>query len=192
MAQSFTLDTNCLIALENNEPASPAVREIVVAHEQGKVDVAVVAISASERQRDKPQLENFSEFQDRLAALDLRAVSILPTISYWGLSFWDRCIWADEELVAFEKQIHEVLFPTTPFSWSDFCAANGLDVETSLQGSKWRNHKCDVLALWSHIHASRDVFVTDDDNFHKTEKKSALIRLGAGRIERATMAATLL
>jgi hypothetical protein len=89
-----------------------------------------------------------------------------------------------------ERRIHQVLFPSVPFLWSDFCAANGLDLETSLPGSVWRNHKCDILALWSHIYAAREVFVTDDGNFHTTAKKLALMDLGAGRIERAATAVT--
>jgi hypothetical protein len=56
-------------------------------------------------------------------------------------------------------------------------------VSLGLGTGTWRNRNCDVQAIWSHIHHKRDVFVTSDCNFHKADKKAALIALGAGRIE---------
>jgi hypothetical protein len=76
--------------------------------------------------------------------------------------------------------------------WADFCASNDLNTAAAPQNSPWRNQKCDVLALWSHIHNARDVFVTNDREFHKTPRKRALIALGAGRIEKAETAVKLL
>jgi len=46
--------------------------------------------------------------------------------------------------------------------------------------------------MWSHIHHKRKVFVTSDRNFHKADKKAALIALGAGRIEDPESALSLL
>jgi len=46
----------------------------------------------------------------------------------------------------------------------------------------WKNAKCDVLALWSHIWYGSGIFVTGDNNFLKKTKKPALITLGAGEI----------
>lgn len=189
---TFTLDTNCILALENNEPAAPAIRALVDAHEQRKANVAIVAISASERQRDRQQLQNFAQFEERLSALGLGNLEILPTIFYWDIAFWDRCLWSDEAMEALERQIHEILVPAVPFLWSDYCKANGLDYSAALPlNSAWGNHKCDVLALWSHIHDARDVFVTNDNDFHAMTKRAALITLGAGRIERPDAAVTL-
>ena len=42
---------------------------------------------------------------------------------------------------------------------------------------KWRNAICDVQALWSHIHAGNDVFVSRDRNFHKASKLPKLLSL---------------
>lgn len=188
---TFTLDTNCIIALENNEPAARAIRALVDAHERGDANVAVVAISASERQMDRQHLENFAGFQQRLANLGLGTLEILRPILYWDITFWDWSLGAGDKELALERQIHDVLFPAAPFLWPDFCTANGLDAAASPLNSKWRNHKCDVLALWSHIHQARDVFVTSDGNFHAETKKAALVVLGAGRIETAESAVTL-
>jgi hypothetical protein len=190
---SFTLDTNCIIALERNELSTPAIRTLVDAHERGLASVAVVAISASERQKGGEQLRSFDEFRQRLCALGLGALEILRPIFYWDLAFWDWAVWAPEPeggMLTLEQKIHEALFPTTSFLWSDFCAANGLDPASALPNSKWRNHKCDVLAIWSHISNARDVFVTHDSDFHKGG--AALVSLGAGRIEIAETAVTLL
>jgi len=117
---TFTLDTNCIIALENNEPAAHAIRALVDAHERYEANVAIVAISASERQMDRQQLKSFAEFQQRLATLGLGTLEILRPILYWDIAFWDWCLWADEEMLALERQIHEVLFPTVPFLWPDY------------------------------------------------------------------------
>jgi len=69
------------------------------------------------------------------------------------------------------------------FLWEDYCRANSIDLPNNSPTGTWRNRKCDVQAIWSHIHHKRDVFVTSDCNFHKADKKAALIALGAGRIE---------
>jgi hypothetical protein len=190
---TFTFDTNCIIALENNEPAGPAIRALVDAHERSKANVAVVAISASEKQKERQQLRDFAEFRQRLTALGLGNLEILLPIFYYDVSFWDWGLEADDEaMLALERDIHEVLSPAAPFLWSDFCAANGLDPEASPLNTKWRNQKCDVLALWSHIYYARDVFVTNDGKFHALTKKPALIALGTGRIEKAEAAVTLI
>jgi len=47
---------------------------------------------------------------------------------------------------------------------------------------KWRNAKCDVLALWRHIHFNGDIFITSDKNFHQQRKKAQLVALGAWNI----------
>jgi hypothetical protein len=47
----------------------------------------------------------------------------------------------------------------------------------------WRNHKCDVLAMWCHIHYGGDVFVTTDRNFMKASKQQRLEALGAREIQ---------
>jgi hypothetical protein len=125
-----TLDTNCLIDLEETRPATPHVAGLVQGHHHGQIALMVPAIAASERPKEGQSTGNFSYFTSRLASI-------------------------------------------------------GLD-------SRWRNKKCDVLALWSHLHHQGNVFVTSDTNFHKTSKKPQLIALGAGHILGPTEAATRL
>jgi hypothetical protein len=107
---TFTLDTNCIIAIEERRPEGEAIRELVTAHSSGTANVAVVAISASERQKTKA-IENFTQFQERLAALGLGHLTILPAMLYWDISFFDYSVFADKHMEELEKHIHKVLFP---------------------------------------------------------------------------------
>jgi hypothetical protein len=182
----FTLDTNCWIAVEENRPEAADIRALANAHAAGVASVAIVAISASEKQKDGRHLRNFQEFQERLNSLGLGHLAILSAIGYTDVSFFDRCIWANESIVALERKIHEILFPDVEFTWCDYCRANGFDPKSAPSGEwrdRWRNCKCDVQAMWSHIHYGRDIFVTSDSKFHAMTKKPALVALGARRIE---------
>jgi hypothetical protein len=178
----FSLDTNCLIDLEEGRPNAAAVRALAEAHRNGRADVAVVAISASERQKSGSRLANFDEFKDRLAALDLTHLRILKPMLYWDVGFWDWAYWAEPDMVTLEQKIHAVLFPGVEFEWKDFCSARSRSPDAEFTDSKWRNAKCDVQALWSHIYHGRDVFVTGDRGFHAASKRPSLLALGAGRI----------
>ena len=179
--RTFTLDTNCLIDVEENRPAAAAIRALATAHAGGAADVAVIAMSASENPKPGQRIHNFSEFQDRLAILGLAHLSIVLPMMYFDISFWDRCLWTDEVMADLERQIHAILFPNVQFLWQDYCRDNGIDPPPNSSVGKWRNCKCDVQAIWSHIHGRRDVFVTSDRNFHN--KRPALVALGAGQIE---------
>jgi hypothetical protein len=146
---SFTLDTNCVIDLEENRPAAPAVRRLERAHATGLADVAVVAIMASETQRPEGYLEDFEGFKDRLARLGLAHLRLLPTIGYWNITFWGWFLWSDAGMQVLERDIHQILFPRYEFLWEDYCSSKGLDPAMSPiafpLGRKWRNRKCDVL-----------------------------------------------
>ena len=53
MRQTFTLDTNCVIDVAEKRPAAKAVQALADAHAAGKADVAVIAITASEKKQDE-------------------------------------------------------------------------------------------------------------------------------------------
>lgn len=197
---SFTLDTNCVLALDeayadaasHRVAEARAVEVLVNAHIAGISTVGVVAISASERQRGNLHLENFSAFQQRLASLGLAHLELLEPMLYFDVTFWDASIWSNDEMEKLEREIHEILFPNIPFLWSDYCAATGIDQGPETPDQKWRNAKCDVQAFWSHAWRNRDVFVTSDRNFHAVSKKEKLIALTVGRIETPVSATSLL
>jgi hypothetical protein len=190
MQCTFTLDTNCLIDIEKNQPAAAAVRMLADAHAAGTGNVAVIAMSASENQKNGQLLRDFAEFQNYLATLNLAHLNIVMPMMYWDISFWDHCFWVEDAMLDLERKIHSILFPNTQFLWEDYCRDKGTAPPANPPVGTWRNRKCDVQAIWSHIHDQRQVFVTRDQNFHR--KKGSLISLGAGRIEYPADACSLL
>jgi hypothetical protein len=137
-------------------------------------------------------MQNFLEFENRLVSLGLAKLDILKTLFYWDVSYWDWGLEEESQLARLEQSIHEILFPSIEFQWSDFCRSRGLDAEALPKDSAWLNKKCDVLAMWSHMRYKHDVFVTSDENFHSAQKKSDLLVLGAGRIEYPSDAVALI
>ena len=189
---TFSLDTNCLIDIAEGRPDSAAIRALSDAHARGDVGVAVVAISASEKQKTGERLTNFEQFRARLETLALGHLEILKPMLYLDVGFWDWAYWAGPEMVALERKIHDVLFPNVEFLWTDFCGARRWNPNAHPINDKWRNAKCDVQALWSHIHRGRNIFVTGDATFHAVKKLPALISLGAGQIVRPQSAVAML
>lgn len=191
-ALTFTLDTNCMIAVDEARPEGNAVLELAAAHRNGLASVGVVAISASEQQSGGGHLENFAEFKQRRSSLGLGDLALLEPMMYWDVTFWDFWLLCDDKMEALESEIHQILFPNIQFLWVDYCAKLGLNPEMDKPDKKWRNAKCDVQAFWSHAFRKRDVFVTSDRNFHANEKKRRLLSLAGSRTETPEGAAILL
>jgi len=189
--RTFTLDTNCIIAIDEGRPEASLVRTLADAHAAGKAQVAVVAVSRADKRQIGSYLDNFDAFRDRLALVDLGHLDILKPMGYFDISFSDWCIPKDDAMEAFERQIHAILFPQCEFTWQDYCEVNDIDPALAPHGH-WRHCKCDVQLMWAHIHNKRDVFVTAEDNFHMSDKPSALLALGAGHIERPQRAVALI
>jgi hypothetical protein len=180
----LTFDWNCIIDLDEDRPSAPCLRELLALHAEGKAVVRLVAVSASENQRDGSYLRNFGAFQARLASLCLEHLELLKPPWYLGVGFLGWVVLSGEEIQALEQRIHRVLFPNQPLSLQE-CLDNaraGQDREVIER--EWRRDKCDVLSLWCHIWYEGDVFITGDKNFHKATKKPALIKLGAKSIRR--------
>jgi hypothetical protein len=178
----FTLDTNCIIAIDEQRPEASAIRKLCDACASGLIDLAVVGISASEKQKGGGTLDNFQLFLDRLSRLGLQSCTILKPMLYFDICFFDWSYWSSPEMEVLEESIHQTLFPNIELHWSDYCAARNLDPNAI--DHCWRNAKCDTQALWAHIWHKRDVFVTSDGDFHSASKITALSALGAGKIER--------
>jgi hypothetical protein len=175
----FTLDTNCLIDVEEGRPSASFIRDLVSLHGKNGITVAISSIGASERQRAGGYAQNFSEFQAKLKALGFEGLEHLPPLAYWNICFFDHCVMADKSNTL-EQDIHNVLFPNIEFMWVDYAKARGLAVDSL--DKNWRNAKCDVLTLWCHIKHGGDVFVTSDHNFHATTKRDKLKALGVGTV----------
>ena len=161
---SFTLDTNCLIDIEEERPAADYIRELLQAGTMEKADLALVASSASERQRSGTFLTNLATFEKRRTTLGFGGLPLLPSIGRWDVSFFDHSLFPSPEGSTREAAIYSVLFPNSPVEWVDYAALKDTDVNdvTSPAGMRWRNQILDAQALWAHDHARRDVFVTSD------------------------------
>ena len=188
----FTLDTNCIIDLEENRPAATSVRALVAAHAAGLADVALVAVSASERQPGDVFLDNYHEFQLRIAKLGFAQLRILQPMLNWDAGFWDVGLYSDEEMIKLERSIHQTLFSSIAFEWAEFAANVGvpLDAIKSSAAKRWRNAFCDRQMFWAHLHNGRDVFVTSDADFRR--KLSRSVEFSRKQIVTPGEAATML
>lgn len=189
---TYTFDTNCILALEQEEPASEALRAIVRAYRDGRIDLAIPAVSALENQRTGRALAAIEEFYDRLRALQLSDVPLIHAIAHYGIGFYGVGYLADASMDALERDIHQVLHPSIEYSLAAYCLNRGLAMDAARPEKKWRNAKCDVQVMWSHIFHHRSCFVSNDDNFFKAAKRCRLWQLGAGRILRPNEAAAVL
>lgn len=162
----FTLDTNCMIDLAEERDNAVYVRKLVQAHDVGLAHVAIVGISASERQQDKdqPYLTDFGAFQERLAALGLDRLEIIPPTAVWDVTFWDCCTFITDEQIAREDEIHATMFPNAKSEWADFAADNSISAENLDHPLfwKWRNRLCDQKIFATHESFGRDILVTSN------------------------------
>jgi hypothetical protein len=173
----ITLDTNGIIDLEENRPSAAAIRQLIAAHNNGKITLCVSAIAASERYRDGQGEPNFGLFEQKLGEVGLVGVELLNPPGIWGVTFWDHCVWADH-MQPMEGQIRQLLFPTLNVE----NIPGELDEQRKRRERKALNAACDILGMWCHITYHGSVFVTRDGNFHRKAKKAGLLQLGAGQI----------
>ena len=192
----FTLDTNCIIDVDENRSNACAIRALAEAHKNGIANVAVVAIMASEKQRPGDMVSNFGQFQKRLLDLSLNHLGLCLPLGRFDITFFDHCIFAGPNEVELERKIHLILFPNLELNFQHYCNVKKISSDLSAGWQKshepWRKALCDVQALWNHINAQRNVFVSSDGNFLKVQNKAALLALGAGKIEYPTEAVALL
>lgn len=168
---TLTLDMNCLIDLDDPKPRSGTehVKKLVELSKAGRVDLAICASCAAERQVGGGWLSDFSEFKLRLKNADLEHIRLLEPIGRWGLSFWGFAVYPTPDMVTREAEIFRSLFPMSDPEWSKAAALDGVqtDDKTSKSYANWRNKICDAQAFWAHEHYGREVFVTSDGNFAK-------------------------
>ena len=183
--KTFTLDTNCIIDVAESRPSKPHILALRDAHFSGKANVAVVGISASEKQKAGGFLATFETFQEELRTLGLDCLEILKPIGYSDITYMDWCVWSDPSLVALERAIHTAMFPKAHFNRTDHIAYSSRLPKNA--EAEWRNQKCDVLALVSHALNRREIFVTRDADFNGAKSIS-----GIGQIVEPAQAAAMI
>ncbi len=166
--RKLTLDTNCIIDLEENRPNAEHVRSLVSTWKNRRLKLAVVAVSASENQRGGIASRDFAAFETKLDNAGLAGVHHLLPLAIWDVFYWDHALWSGDEMERLEAEIRGILFPNIQ-------ATPPADIN---ENSRWRNQLCDVLVAWSCIYHKWDCLVTNDKNFHdqKHELKQAGLR----------------
>ncbi len=182
MTITLTFDFNCIISLENNDEFSTHLQKLIELHDRDLVNISVPAISASEKLPNGEYVDNIQKFIDRVSKLSTRRFEILKPMLIFDMTYWDYCIWADDAMIELEKDIRLILFPNFPKSYAEYAKKQNINPEILVP--KWRNSECDVVSLWCHIIYQHDVFVTNDNNFHRQLKKEKLLKLGSKKIIR--------
>lgn len=175
-----------MIAVENQEPQATFVIDLVNAHRQNEIEVALLAASASENDKSKLFPGNAAFFKERVKKLGWDDLPIVPMPGIFGLSYIDFCFFVGDN-EAFERDVDalwQVIAPNVPQKPSDHLAdGQQLNDETiqSYELSKWRNTWCDVISAYSHIHAGRDIYVTNNTSDFQRKARS-LANLGMEQI----------
>lgn len=173
-----TIDTNCIIGLEENRDYAPVIRELIAMHDVGQIFLRVVGISASEKQPGGKIATNFALFKKRLQDAGLDKAIVLAPPAYTDITYLDNCYLGAASNQIVEMEIHQTLFGDAPFSFQHF--EQTADKSKPNWIWKWRNQKCDTLVYFSHLISGGGLFVTDDDNF--TKKKATLLKFSGGDI----------
>ncbi len=184
MITQVTLETNSIISLEQGRPQAPFIKELITLHEAGTIALRVVGISASERQKDGKIAPNYAQFKQLLERVGLGDAKVLCPPAYFGITYFDASFFGTRAGIILETEIHRILWPNLPFHFQQF--ERSADKSNPAWMWKWKNPKCDTLALWSHIWYGGGIFVSDDDVFHQQTKKPALLDLAGGDIVRTS------
>jgi predicted nucleic acid-binding protein len=171
----YTLDTNCIIDLEEKRPDAINLKKMIDEHKAGIIQLAVVAISASENQPEGRISKTYDNFLKKLADTGLQNVVQLQPMAYWDVAYWGHAVYGDTNAKELEKKIHNILFPGTPIA---------LYQDVNFPKRVWRNNKCDVQIAWAHAFYNQDVLVTRDENFHRHAQE--LKKVGVRSIIRPT------
>jgi hypothetical protein len=169
----ITLDHNCIINLMNPTDIGTRISAIL-SNKNNKC--FVVNIGASEMRKKGVRPDHYEKFEELLELAGIANLPRLNPMMIWDVTFWDRCVWADDGMIKLAADIDNILFGKAQ---KVDIVLEGLD---SSAGRKWLNRLCDVHSMWCHIFYKNDVFLTTDVNFLRETKMPKLIALGAGRI----------
>lgn len=159
-------------------------------HRTGQIEVALLAASASENDRSRRFPGNATIFLERVSALGWQDLPLVPMPGIVGLSYWDHCYYV-EDREQFQRDLQALwtaIAPKVARDPSDHLPHGQVLTDEAIQSavlSKWRNTWCDVISAYSHIKASRDIFVTNNtSDFQRNAAK--LSELGMNCIANPT------
>jgi len=182
----LTLDWNCVIEVEECRPQATYVNELICCHRQKRVEVALLAASASENSKSKRFPGNAEVFKHRISELGWQDLPIVPMPAIIGLSYWNfSYLVGDDEVFKRDMDaIWRAIAPNIPREPSEHLPTGMQMTEVAIQSealSRWRNTWCDVISAYSHIHDGRDIFVTNNTRDFQRNSDS-LSRLGMKHI----------
>lgn len=177
----LTLDWNCMIEVEENRPQTNAVRDLISRHRKGQFEVALLAASASENSKSRRFPGNANLLVKRVFALEWSDLPLVPMPGVIGLSYFDFCFYVGD-IEKFQNDmdaIWKVIAPNVARRPADHLPEGVPLSDDAIQSEhlwKWRNTWCDVVSAYSHVHAGRDIFVTNNtrDFQNNANKLSAL------------------
>jgi len=169
--KEVVFDTNLVIDVEKKRKGYKDVLDLLKLEKQNKLKIHIPVIIASEKTINTNKITNFKQFREYMKNLGFKNTELLKPICYFGISFWNYCILAGDEIVKLAKEIHEVLFDNIEFDHSEYCKKRGgIEYSKGIQ-KKWKNAIIDTLILWSAIYYDKKILVTRDDNFHRHKKE---------------------
>ena len=171
---------------DEQRPGRGELLQLISMH-RSRIDVGIATTAASENTALRKMPATANEFRKRLETHRLQHLTMVPTLSIYGLTYFDLCRYGGDHSDELVDELWMLVKPTTsiPRSRSDFAEQRGLraDLEiTSPEFAKWRNKWCDVYSLEAHISAGRDIFVSGDVKNFRSERRKKLIALGVGAI----------
>ncbi|MBV7407536.1 hypothetical protein [Maritimibacter sp. DP1N21-5] len=164
---TLSLDWNCVVEVEEGRSQSKDVLRLVEHHRAGTADVALLATSASENNRSKRFPGSAAVFKERIFALGWDDLPIVSTPGIFGLTYWDWSFYVGDG-PKFKRDIAAlwtVISPRVDRDLNSYLVEGTELTAEAIQGPelyKWRNAWCDVHSAYSHIHAQRSVFVTNN------------------------------
>lgn len=162
---TLTFDWNCVLAVEKNEPDASAVTQLVDWHREGRIEVALLQVSASENLKGSREFPgSYDCFEERLRKLGWDDLPRLPTPGVIGLTFWDCCYFVDESVYTERSDtLWSIIAPNLETFLDVWIATHGEPSDEEFSGpafAKFRNAWCDVHSAYCHINERRDLFVT--------------------------------
>lgn len=131
----FTLDWNCVIEVEEQRAQAASVKALVEAHRQKKIDVALLAASASENTRSRTFPGNAHLFMDRLAKLGWQDLPLVPMPAIIGLCYinYAYIVGNEDEYEAQMDALRAVIAPNVKRNPTDHLIAGQILDDISIQ-----------------------------------------------------------
>ena len=165
----LTLDTNCIIAVEQHEASEQIILNLRRLHDEGCVHLRLVAASASERQVRGQPVRTFNDWVTYVTDLGFGGLEILRPIAIYGIAIYGQAVFGGGAASELYDAVGNALFP-------DWFPARVERVPST-------NKICDVLMMWSHIRYQGDCFISlNTRDFRRQTALPKLVKLGAGSV----------